>query len=273
MPKVSVLTPLYNTNPVHLREMIESVLSQTFTDFELLLLNDSPENQQLKEIVQSYNDKRIVYYENEINIGISKSRNKLIELARGEYIAVLDHDDISLPDRLKKECEYLDSHPEIGVVSSNIKIKETNKVSNYPTSNRQIKQKLIEGRCVVLHTAAMIRKSVLTDNNIKYEQAYSPCEDYMLWARLLGKTMFYNFKEPLVLYRDHENNTSHKFSEKMSDKSNMINNFLIKEYPYFANSNYTIYIFGFLPLIKKKTSGNKVKYLLFGVIPIFKIIR
>ena len=107
MPKVSVLTPLYNTNPSFLKEMIESILNQTFKDFEFLLLNDSPENKELKKIVESYNDRRIIYLENEKNLGISKSRNKLLELAKGEYIAIFDHDDISLPERLENRWIFL----------------------------------------------------------------------------------------------------------------------------------------------------------------------
>ena len=93
--KVSVLTPLYNTDPVFLREMIESILNQTFRDFEFILLNDSPDNREIEEIVRSYQDPRIVYVENESNLGISESRNKLLALSRGEYVAIFDHDDIS----------------------------------------------------------------------------------------------------------------------------------------------------------------------------------
>ena len=119
MPRVSVLTPIYNTNPTHLREMIESILSQTFTDFEFLILNDSPENQEIEKIVLEYakHDRRIKYSKNDKNMGITPSRNKLLKMARGEYIAIFDHDDISVPDRLAREVEFLDANPHIGVVS------------------------------------------------------------------------------------------------------------------------------------------------------------
>jgi glycosyltransferase involved in cell wall biosynthesis len=117
IPKVSVLTPIYNTNPEHLREMIESILNQTFTDFEFLILNDSPENIELDKIVKSYKDERIKYFKNEKNLGITPSRNKLLKMARGEYVAIFDHDDISVPDRLAQEVEYLDTNPHISVVS------------------------------------------------------------------------------------------------------------------------------------------------------------
>ena len=119
-PRVSVLTPIYNTNPVHLRECIESILNQTFKDFEFLILNDSPDNKEIEKIVLEYakHDKRIKYSKNDKNMGITPSRNKLLKMARGEYLAIFDHDDISMPTRLEQEVNYLDEHPYIGAVSS-----------------------------------------------------------------------------------------------------------------------------------------------------------
>ena len=102
MVKVSVLMPVYKTPEKYLRAAIESILQQTFTDFEFLILDDYPLDNRQK-IVASYADKRIKYFENSQNMGISASRNKLIDMAKGEYLAVFDHDDISLPQRLEKE--------------------------------------------------------------------------------------------------------------------------------------------------------------------------
>lgn len=275
MPKVSVLTPLYNTNPKFLKEMIESILNQTFNDFEFILLNDSPSNKEIKDIVLSYNDKRIIYVENEENLKISKSRNKLLDLAKGEYIAIFDHDDISLPQRLEKQVEFLDKNPKIGVVGSNIIKYSNNKKSNNPENNLDIKINLVARGCIILHSTVMIRKSILTKNNIQWDEQYSPCEDYMLFANLIDKTMFYNIQEPLLIYRDHENNTSHNQSTIMKDKENLIKNILYKKYPYYASfpsNSSSINLFGFIPILKKEKKNNRVKYLLFGKIPILKII-
>lgn len=79
-PKISVLMPIYNTNKLYLKEAIESILNQTFVDFEFIILNDSPDNTELDDIVKSYKDKRIKYLKNEKNMGITLSRNKLIDL-------------------------------------------------------------------------------------------------------------------------------------------------------------------------------------------------
>ena len=268
MTKVSVLTPIYNTNPTHLRQMIESILNQTFQDFEFLILNDSPQNKEPEKIVKEYNDKRIKYFKNETNLGISDSRNKLLELAQGEYLAIFDHDDISLPTRLEKEVEILDKNPDIGVVSSNIKVIETNKPSRFPQNNIDIKINLVTRGCVLAHSASMIRKKVLIENQINWEKDFSPCEDYMLFGRLIGKTMFYCIKEVLLLYRAHNNNTSHTKSELMKDKELLIKNFLAKEYPIFNRSYRKYLLFGHIPLLKKTA---KHKYYLFGFIPLLKI--
>ena len=111
MPRISVLMPVYNTRPEHLREAINSILAQTFTDFEFLILNDCSTDPAVEEVVKSYDDPRIIYAVNEHNLGISGSRNKLLDMAKGEYLAVMDHDDVSLPERLEKQAAFLDCIP------------------------------------------------------------------------------------------------------------------------------------------------------------------
>lgn len=210
-PKVSVLTPIYRTDPEYLREAIASVLAQTFTDFEFILLDDCPEDSR-ESVVKGFVDSRIVYLKNDRNLGITPSRNKLIALAKGEYLAIFDHDDVCRKDRFEKEVAYLDSHPECGVVSSWTRRIPANKLSKWPEQN--LKFALLDG-CVVAHTAAMIRKSVLQDNDIRYNEQFSPAEDWGLWLQLAPHTDFYNIQEPLVDYRWFAGNTSHRQAEKM----------------------------------------------------------
>ena len=106
MPRISVLMPVYNTRPEHLREAMDSILSQTFTDFEFLILNDASTDPRVEEVVKSFSDPRIVYAVNERNLGISGSRNRLLDMAKGEYLAVMDHDDFSFPTRLEKQLAF-----------------------------------------------------------------------------------------------------------------------------------------------------------------------
>ncbi len=273
MPKISVLMPVYKTPESYLREAIESILNQTYTDFEFLILDDCPDDDR-EDIVASYQDKRIKYIKNEKNMGISETRNKLIDMAKGEYLAIFDHDDISLPERLEKEAAYLDEHPEIGVVGANTKTIIRKRISRIPTENIEIKKKLLS-RCVVIHTAAMVRKSVLLENNIRYEAKFSPAEDYMLWVRLIDKTMFHNLSDVLVYYRDFKGNTSHLQQEKMHDRDALIRCIAYSQYPYLLSNSTpsrTVYLFGFLPMLKIKHGKNKDVYLLFGIIPLL-IIR
>ena len=119
-PKISVLMPVYNTDNTILKQTIESILNQTFADFEFLIVNDCSTNENVEKIVLEYQqkDNRIKYFMNEKNLGISGTRNKLIDLSQGEYLAVMDHDDISLPNRFEKQVEFLDKHLDVGVVAS-----------------------------------------------------------------------------------------------------------------------------------------------------------
>lgn len=277
-PKISVLMPIYNTDKLYLKEAIESILNQTFVDFEFIILNDSPDNTELDDIVKSYKDKRIKYLKNEKNMGITLSRNKLIDLAKGEYLAVMDHDDISLPSRFEEEVKYLDENKDVGVVSCLLKrYKNTDKAQFKISDNHEIKLHLLE-KCVILHPASMIRKSVLTDNNIRYEKNFSPAEDYALWCRLIPFTEFHIIQDVLFLYRDHTENTSHKQSDKMAKATYVIRS-LVKInnpalYDEFLRRKITktrIKLFGFFPLITSIKKGNKVKVYLFEKLLILSI--
>lgn len=278
-PRVSVLTPIYNTTPQHLRECIESILAQTFTDFEFLILNDSPDNTEIEEIVLEYAkcDGRIKYSRNEHNVGITPSRNKLLDMARGEYIAIFDHDDISVPERLEKEVAYLDTHPHIGVVSGWLHYFGDNYsgICKTPEYDSNIRVYLTEN-CFVLHTAAMIRKSVLIDNNIEYEEFYTPAEDYRLWARLMDVTHFYNFQEVLVHYRWDIDNTSKRMNDAREEAAANIRMELSSKYPEYRRwaekimvpgTRFRLRLFGKIPLLKIKNNW----VLLFEFIPVFKI--
>lgn len=272
MPKVSVLTPIYNTNPKHLRECIESILNQTFTDFEFLILNDSPDNTEIENVVKSYKDKRIKYYRNAKNIGISASRNKLLGLARGEYLAIFDHDDISVPTRLEKEVAFLDANPHIGVVGCNTLWFPKKEVQTYETKNLEIKRAMMYG-CAIAHSGAMIRKSVMIDNGITWEEKYSPAEDYMLWIRLIDKTMFGNIPEILLKYRFLETNTTNTQWAKMQDRTTLIRSYAHRTYvDLLKNDNYCIrrwvYLFSLIPVAKIKQYPDSFKLYLFGFIPL-----
>ncbi len=273
MPKISVLMPVYKTPEAYLKAAIESILAQNFGDFEFLILDDCPQDDRQK-IVESYGDKRIKYIKNPQNMGISAARNKLIDWAKGEYLAVFDHDDISLPQRFEKEAAYLDANPECGVVSSAQKLLVDGHVCIFPENDEDIKNQLFV-RCCVVHSAAMIRKSVLTDNNIRYESEFSPVEDYALWCRLMSKTQFHNLPEVLFHYRNFAGNTSHLQKQKMADKTVQVQEFVRRENAKRWNRllPYVKYVsrvkFLGVSVLKIVRRGNEAKGLLFGFLPLY----
>ena len=257
--------PVYKTNVGYLTEAITSVLNQTFTDFELVLLDDCPEDDREK-VVKSLTDKRIKYFKNEKNLGITRSRNKLIDLAQGEYLAVMDHDDMALPDRFAEQVKVLDTHAKIGVVGCWMEQFPRKKISRYPQSNRDIEYHLMRG-CAIPHTGAMIRKSALGD--IRYDEKFSPAEDWGLWCALLGKTQFHNVPKVLMKYRWYRDNTTHRQAEKMAQATRKLRSLVRKMHPDILDKaqHHAPYIvrmklFGIIPCGRFVQIGNRRRGLL-----------
>ena len=277
MVKVSVLMPIYRTKEEFLREAIESILNQTYTDFEFLILDDCPDDNR-ENIVLSYNDARIKYLKNDKNLGITPSRNKLINMANGEYLAVMDHDDISLAERFEKQVKYLDKYKDVGVIGSFIHKIIANKNITQPIEDDDIKSGLMM-KCVITHPSSMIRKSVLSDNNIRYNEHYSPAEDYKLWCDLIDVTKFYNIPEVLFMYRDCKQNTTSSQSKKMEKATfeiwaeNQIKHPELWQKFSTVQASFvsTIRLFNFIPFIKIKQNGRRKQILLFDFIPLLKI--
>lgn len=274
--KVSVLVPVYRTKEEYLRAAIESILGQTFRDFELVLLDDCPEDPR-ESVVRSYDDPRIVYARNERNLGITPSRNKLLSMARGEYIAVFDHDDISRPTRLEKEAAYLDAHPECGLVSSWVgEVGDPSDVTRNPVEDEDIRIMLMWD-CPITHSACMIRKSVLTENGIGYEQYFSPAEDYGLFCRLAPVTKFHNIPEVLFDYRSHAGNTSKTQKDRMlaggyrvRAMNKALNPVLWNEYEMRAVRTWRVRLFGIIPFIGVRSEDRRTVVKLFGI-PVLRI--
>lgn len=275
--KVSVLTPIYKTDERHLRAAIESVLAQTFADFEFILLDDCPEDSR-EAVVRSYGDKRIVYMKNDRNLGISASRNRLLELAKGEYLAVFDHDDVCRPDRFAKEVAYLNVHPECGVVGGWLRQTSNGSLTRYPESDHDIRVDLMR-EASIWHPAAMIRKSVLEANGIRYRGEFSPTEDYMLWMELARVTRFHNLQEPVLDYRRHATNTTFVRARELSAaearcrawaKANLPE--LYAEYEFRRRTTWHVRLFG-IPVLKAETAGRETRVLLFDRIPLLSIRR
>ncbi len=270
MPKVSVLLPVYNTNESHLRECIESILNQTFSDFELLIINDGSTDTHVQKVIDSYSDMRIKIVTQKGNQGITKTRNRLIENSQGEYLAVMDHDDVAYPDRLEKQVRYLEQHPDIGVIGTQISIIPSGNAPIFPCLDLEIRTALAED-CSIMHPTSMIRAKILKENNLYYEEQFSPAEDFALWSKLASYTRFHNLKEPLLYYRRHELNTSRTQRKKMllardAIKANFkLNNPVLLEcYNNQKEDIVWVKLFGCIPFIKTIRATTYRKYYLFN---------
>lgn len=191
----------------YLCEAIDSILNQTFKDFEFLIINDGSDDN-TKRILERYNDPRIIIHNNPKNMGLAKSLNIGLRLARGEYIARQDADDISLPERLSEEVDFLSiNHAYAAVGVFPIMFYEHSGEKRYcqrPVSDLQIKKTLKTENCIT-HGSAMIRKECLTDVGF-YNESMEKSQDFELWLRLSKKYSLKNISKFLYIRRLHKKN-------------------------------------------------------------------
>ena len=220
MPKISVLMPVYNTNGEYLKEAIESILNQTYQDFEFLILDDGSTNEDTINILNNYIQKdgriRIIKGKHK---GIGSAINQLIEKATGEFIARMDSDDISVPSRFEKQIAYFEKHPDISILSSSYKTYPEGKPIIHPENITYLK--LLKG-CFITHPAVMIRKKDLDKYQLRYNENLKVSEDYELWSRAIRYLKFANIKEPLLKYRVLKNSNFHKNTEEVIQTDNQI---------------------------------------------------
>ncbi|WP_242922468.1 glycosyltransferase family 2 protein [Pontibacter liquoris] len=233
-PRITVLMPVYDAAKF-LREAIDSMLQQTFTDFELLILDDGSRDESVA-IVQSYTDPRIRFYQNEQNLGISPTLNKGIELAAAPYIARMDADDISYPDRLQKQYDYLLAHPDCAMVSSLVRV--------ISEDGKFIRQDVFESAyyyynltfiCWIYHPTVMYRKDAVQEVGM-YTAAYS--EDFELFWQLSRKYKIYNLPEVLLDYRVtdqslHQVLRKEEYAQAQQEQ-------LLRNFRYYAGEQYTL---------------------------------
>jgi len=200
-PKVTVLMSVYNGGK-YLREAIDSILVQSFKDFEFLIIDDGSTDSS-SDIIRSYTDPRIRLIKNEENIGLTHSLNKGLKLARGEYIARMDADDISLPERLEKQVHFLDEHMGVGLVSSSyIKINMAGEEIGFQKvaiENDEIKERLLQFNCFC-HPSAVFRRECV-ERVGAYRETFEIAQDYDLWLRIAEEFEVANVEESLCKWR------------------------------------------------------------------------
>lgn len=221
MPKISVIMPVYNTKEEYLREAIESILNQTYADFEFIILNDGSTNNS-EDVILSYQDKRIRYIKNETNLGLIQTLNKGINEAEGQYLARMDSDDISLKTRFEKQIEFMDKNTDVGVLGTWWKTFPYDSIVKHPSKNEEIKAFLRFQYSVLGHPTVMIRKSILDEYSLGYKEEDKHAEDYGLWLSMIEKTNFANLEEILLNYRWHDENVSVIHSQVQSQNANRL---------------------------------------------------
>ncbi|HXU25950.1 MAG TPA: glycosyltransferase family 2 protein [Bacteroidia bacterium] len=205
----------------YIGEAIESILGQTYKNFEFIIVNDGSTDK-TESIITSYTDERIKYIKNEENIKLIDSLNKGLLAAKGEYIARMDADDISLPNRLERQVSFMESNPDIGLSGSQLIVfGDFEGEMKYPLDHADILLHLFLtssfGNNVVI-----FRKNILEQNKLYFPKGYFHAEDYKCWTNWVKHTKVVNLPDLLVKYRSHQESVSSKHRDIQRQTRNRI---------------------------------------------------
>lgn len=202
-PRITVVMPVYN-GAAYLGEALRSILAQTERDFEFVIIDDGSKDGS-ESVIKEFTDPRIRFFR-QANSGLAATLNRGIGLARGEYIARQDQDDISLPGRFEKQAGFLDAHPRCALVGTRAEIWEgerrTGRAHDHPAEDHLLKFDLLFDNPFV-HSSVMLRKSALDKTGLyTTDPLRQPPEDYELWSRLARNFEVANIPERLHIYRE-----------------------------------------------------------------------
>ncbi len=254
-PRISVLMSVYNGEK-YLRSAIDSILNQTFSDFEFIIVNDGSTDRSAK-IIESYKDPRIHVINNVVNKKLIWSLNRGIEIARGRYIARMDSDDISLPERLSIQFEYLEKHPSVGILGcQTITIDAFNNIiskSAKPLTHNCNRWVLLF-KPSFIHPTVVIKSSLLK-NYDGYSDNALHAEDYELWSRLIDKTEVCQIPYVVLLLRKHESNVGTIYNEiQLQNTINISKNNISRCFPIYAKK---FNITELMEYVHKQNIGNR----------------
>lgn len=217
-PKVTVVIPVYNREK-YVTDAIESILTQQFTDFELLLIDDGSTDRSV-EIMRSYTaDPRVHVMCHESNLGIPKARHTGLALAQGTYLAMLDSDDIAHPARLNMQVDFLDRHPDYALVGTwtggmNAEGRPLRKLRLLPVSPGEVRSRLLF-QCCPAQSSIMARTSILQEYG--YREHYTVSSDFDLWVRLAKRYKLGNLPVVLVRSRMHGDRITHEKAQLVKE--------------------------------------------------------
>ena len=229
-PRVSILMPVYNVAP-YLREAMDSILAQTFQDFELIVLDDcSPDNS--AEILDTYTDERIVRYRGEKNMGLSNVLNVGMQLARGEFIARMDSDDLSTHERLAVQVAYLEAHPEVDICSCGMQLFGAKQETWVRETNVEDVKITALFHSPILHASSMWRREAFERVGLRFLQEMVPAEDYDMWTRAMAAGLrLVNIPQVMYLYRIHPSQATTQTDKTARKDREVKSNYLRMLYP------------------------------------------
>ena len=217
---VSVIMCVFNEG-LYIRESIESLTQGTFKKFNIFVIDDgSTDSTPLILNELSISDDRILVIRNEKNLGIAASTNVALSYCDSDFIAIMDADDISLPDRLEKQVDFLRLHPEIDVVGSSMYILSGLANNEIRTSRQNNLRNTLLKENIIFNPTVMFRQSLVGSGIFKCNSRYRYTHDYHIWTKLSIRSNFANIEEPLVIYRDNKkrkdsNSSSNPFRREL----------------------------------------------------------
>ncbi|HII4433463.1 glycosyltransferase family 2 protein [Clostridium perfringens] len=221
-PLVSVVMSVYNGEK-YLNESIESILNQTYKNFEFIIINDGSTDKSLK-IIENYSikDKRIILIDNIVNKGLIYSLNKGIEKSKGKYIVRMDADDISLENRIKEQVKFMEENKEIALSGTAQTIfldgaKILRKKMSVLTKHDSIKSNSMFD-CSFVHPSIIMRSSIIKKENFRYKEKYKYAEDFGLWSEIIPKYKVANINKQLIKYRLVKNSITREANKNMKQR-------------------------------------------------------
>lgn len=212
MARVNVLMPVHNGEK-YLKEAIHSIINQSFTDFSFVIIDDGSKDKTL-EIINSFNDKRIKLYKNEENLGLISTLNKGLDLCDAEYIVRMDADDISMPDRIENQVQFMDQNKNVVCCGSwfvDFDEQNSNYV-RYETTDNLIRIKHLYQNQIA-HPTAIFRNETIKSHNLKFDYNYPHCEDCEYWTSLGQFGLLANIPKFLVRKREHQKKVSNQYED------------------------------------------------------------
>lgn len=227
-PKVSIIMPVYNASE-YILEAIESVQRQTFRNWELIIVDEPTTTDATGQIVRqvAISDSRIRYVVNKEKLGISKSLNAALDIARGEYIARMDADDICLPNRIEEQVLYMEANPDIGICGCDYEVRGESWTSNLITDEDDIKSDLLFF-VPLRHPTIIMRSSLLKKYGIKYNENILAAEDYDLFVRCQPYFRIANLEKKLLIYRRHKDAAVYRMIEESTKVNENLGRTMLK---------------------------------------------